>query len=326
MAGSTERDRGPGTRAPYDAPMRRGTSSGTLAGLLLAACAAAGPTGSTRVRVAGASLFVHDAGTGPPLLVAGAAWMERDLAPLEERRRVVAYDPRGRGRSSPLAASAEPTLADDVGDLEALRAELGLERFSLLAWSYGAAIALRYAMAHPERVESLVLVAPFPPRRDPWWQELGSRFRVRADPAVFRHLEEMRASGEKARDPYGYCRAVAGAFFRTYAADATAFQRMQSDPCAPPNLDPEATARLAQAIVERLGAWDWRAELERLDLPVLIVHGDHDVLPAGSSREYAALLPRGVLLELEGVGHFPWLESPERFFTPVLTFLAEGRL
>lgn len=294
---------------------------------LLAACAGARAQdpASTRIELGDTRLFVRDVGAGEPLIVPGAAWLGYDLAPLEQSFRVITYDPRGRGRSAAVDADAVLALEDDVADLEALRRELGLERFSLLGWAYNGGLAVRYALAHSARVERLVLVAPLAPRRTPYFEQTAERFRVRADPAVFQNLQELRTSGAKDRDLDAYCQAVTRAFVQTYAADTDITARMQSRPCARPNLDPDRSARLAQAATQALQDWDWRPELALLDVPVLLVHGTYDIVPIESSREYTLVLQDARILELEGVGHFPWLEAPERFFPPVIAFLAPER-
>jgi len=299
---------------------------------LLTAWIACGCAGSgeldpaaTRVPVQETRLYVRDVGAGAPLIVPGAAWLALDLGPLEASFRLIAYDPRGRGRSAPVAPDTLLGLEDDVADLEELRRSLDLDRVSLLGWAYNGGLAVRYALAHPEHVERLVLVAPLSPRRTPYHQQTSERFRLRADPQRFQDIQQMRTSGAKDRDPGAYCRAVTQAFLATYSADerigARIGEAMRSTPCALPNLDPDVSAQLGQAAVQALGDWDWRSELAGLDVPVLLVHGTHDIVPIESTREYVLVLPDARILELEGVGHFPWLEAPERFFPPVIDFL-----
>jgi len=298
-----------------------------LAVTLLVACAGAHAEdpASSRVALGSTRLFLRDVGAGPPLIVPGAAWLGDDLGPLEHSFRLITYDPRGRGRSAAVEPDAVLALEDDVADLEDLRRSLSLERVSLLGWAYNGGLAVRYALAYPEHVERLVLVAPLSPRRTPYFEQTAEHFRLRADPALFQGLQEMRTSGQKDRDPYAYCQAVTRAFLLTYAAEPGVAERMRSTPCARPNLDPDRSARLAQAATQALQDWDWREELAGLDVPVLLVHGTHDIVPIESSREYVLVLPDARILELEGVGHFPWLEAPDEFFPPVIAFLDPDR-
>jgi proline iminopeptidase len=84
------------------------------------------------------------------------------LAPLDLRRqRAIAPDQRGSGCSRPRGSTLRNHTAALVSDLETLRRHLGLERWSLLAGSWGTVLALAYAGAHPQRVQRLVLRGAF---------------------------------------------------------------------------------------------------------------------------------------------------------------------
>ena len=84
------------------------------------------------------------------------------LAPLDlSRQRAIAPDQRGSGSSRPRGKTTASTTAALVADLEALRRHLGLQRWSMLAGSWGTVVALAYAHAHPDRVERLVLRGAF---------------------------------------------------------------------------------------------------------------------------------------------------------------------
>lgn len=84
------------------------------------------------------------------------------LAPLQlSRQRAVLPDQRGAGRSRPAARLAGNHTDQLVADLETLRRHLGIERWALLAGSWGTVVALRYAQVHPDRVTRLVLRGAF---------------------------------------------------------------------------------------------------------------------------------------------------------------------
>ena len=85
--------------------------------------------------------------------------------------RIVIFDQRGAGRSTPLGEIAQNTTADLVGDIEALRAHLGVERWLVFGGSWGSTLALAYAQSHPERVTGLVLRGIFlcSPREIDWF-------------------------------------------------------------------------------------------------------------------------------------------------------------
>lgn len=73
------------------------------------------------------------------------------------RYRLVLFDQRGSGRSTPHAELGGNTTARLVADLEHIRVTLGIERWLVFGGSWGSTLALAYAQAHPERVSALVL-------------------------------------------------------------------------------------------------------------------------------------------------------------------------
>lgn len=71
--------------------------------------------------------------------------------------RVILFDQRGCGRSTPYAELKENTTWDLVADIEKLRAHLGIEKWIAFGGSWGSTLALLYAETHPERVKGLIL-------------------------------------------------------------------------------------------------------------------------------------------------------------------------
>jgi pimeloyl-ACP methyl ester carboxylesterase len=273
----------------------------------------------------GLALWCSISGTGPEVIVApSASWLGADLQPLARGRTLVGYDLRGRGRSSAVLADALLGLERDLGDLEVLRAALGLERMTLLGWSYHGALVARYALSHPEHVSKLVLVAPSAPRLQPYFGEFLDRFARRVDPKALFGLEELRRRGARQRDPVAFSRAVHDIYLRAYVVDPACLSSMQSSPAVEPNLDAERVNDRGRRTIEQLGPYDWRADFRDVCIPALILHGTLDPLPIEGSREWERSLPAARLVALADVGHMPWLECPDRFFAEVEGFLAEA--
>jgi proline iminopeptidase len=89
--------------------------------------------------------------------------------------RIVLFDQRGCGRSTPNASLEENTTWHLVADMERLREHLGIARWQLFGGSWGSTLALAYAEKHPERVSALVLRGIFLLRRRElaWFYEEG---------------------------------------------------------------------------------------------------------------------------------------------------------
>ncbi|WP_306581896.1 prolyl aminopeptidase [Dokdonella sp.] len=79
--------------------------------------------------------------------------------------RIVLFDQRGCGRSTPHAELTDNTTWHLVQDIELLRSHLGIERWQVFGGSWGSTLALAYAQSHPERVTELVLRGIFMLRR-----------------------------------------------------------------------------------------------------------------------------------------------------------------
>ncbi|HKU62596.1 MAG TPA: alpha/beta hydrolase [Gemmatimonadales bacterium] len=117
----------------------------------------AGPAGALCVDDGGngapAVLFVHS-------LAGRAAHWSAALEHCRPRRRAVAFDQRGHGRSAPLEGPAELTIETLADDVRAVADACGLRRFALVGHSLGGGVALAFAGAYPDRVERLLLLDP----------------------------------------------------------------------------------------------------------------------------------------------------------------------
>jgi proline iminopeptidase len=92
------------------------------------------------------------------------------------RYRIVMFDQRGCGRSTPHASLEENTTWHLVADMERLRAMVGVERWLVFGGSWGSALALAYAETHPERVTGLIVRGIFTLRRSEllWYYQDGA--------------------------------------------------------------------------------------------------------------------------------------------------------
>lgn len=131
------------------------------------------PFDTFRLKVPGLhELHVEQAGNpyGPPVIFfhggPGAG-----ISPLHRRFfdpafwRVILFDQRGSGRSTPLGETRENTTQDLVADAERIRERLGIEKWLVFGGSWGSTLGLAYAEAHPERCTGLILRGIFLSRK-----------------------------------------------------------------------------------------------------------------------------------------------------------------
>ena len=113
-------------------------------------------------------IHVWTAGEGDPVVfvhgnLSNAQVWQEQLAALPEGYRGIAPDLRGYGQTEPLPVDATRGVGDWVDDLDALVTTLDLPPIHLVGHSLGGGVVLGYALAHPERVRSLTLIAPVSP-------------------------------------------------------------------------------------------------------------------------------------------------------------------
>jgi proline iminopeptidase len=276
----------------------------------------------------GVRLGYRIVGTGPDTLIVihgGPGftfdYLATDLEPLAARHALVFYDQRGTGRSTLVSDSAG--LAPDLfaEDLEAIRRHLRLERVNLLGHSWGAAVVALYAQKYPERVGRLLVVAGVPLTMAGLEQSFGAMQSAR-DTAEVARMEAAMAARRADPTDKAACRAYYAIWFRPFFADVASAGRSRGDICAgSPESMRNKMASVDRYVFPSLGAYDWRALMRTVRAPTLIIHGSEDPLLVEFAREWAATLPNSRILVLEGIGHFPYVEAPDRFFPAVDRFL-----
>lgn len=279
----------------------------------------------------GAKLHYRISGSGPDtvfLLHGGPGfdlgYLEPDFAPLASHHVLVLYDQRGSGLSTITRDSTRLTAKQFVADLDELRAQLHVDRAILLGHSWGGGLAGLYAFEHPQHVARLILVDPMPARVTPWLEVFGRTLSARRDSATRSALRAAAARRDAASDA-DYpreCRAYLALFVLSYLADPASLQRIRGDLCASPVPALRNQSVVNGAVIASLGQFDWRPDVAKLTMPILVVHGEFDPIPVASGQEWAAAAPNARLALVRMAGHFSYAERPEVFFPIVEAFLA----
>ncbi|MER5263767.1 alpha/beta hydrolase [Actinosynnema sp. NPDC002837] len=247
-----------------------------------------------------------DWGRGEPLVLCHGGpglWDVLDglAALLADRVRVIRWDQRGGGRSE---REGPYSTARTLADLDAVRVHFGLSKMALLGHSWGADVALHYALAHPDRVSSLVYVSGTGLGRR-WREEYRRNLAERLGPDV---------PGQVGRD------AAVRRWTADFADPATARQRAEELTTPWFGVNEEANAALNAEARER-DEEEMIARCRDLPVPTLIVDGAADVRPRWAVDSLAAALPDVARVVLPGAGHLPWVESPGSFGWAVLAHL-----
>ncbi len=233
--------------------------------------------------------------------------------------RIVLFDQRGAGRSTPFADLQDNTTWHLVADIERLREHLGIERWQVFGGSWGSTLALAYAQAHPRRVTELVLRGIFMLRRwelEWFYQEGASRL----FPDAWRHYIEAIPPVERHDLISAYHRrltsedeAVRLAAARAWSIweGGTSYLRIPPD-YAQTHGDPAfalAFARIENHYFVNGGFFEVEDQLLRdahriADIPGVIVHGRYDVVcPIQSAFDLHAAWPKAELVVGATAGH-----------------------
>jgi len=255
------------------------------------------------------------------VVIPAKTWLASELESLARGRRLIFYDQRGRGQSDVDKDESSVWIDYEIHDIEAIRRHFGLDRFTLIGWSYMGAMVALYTAAHPSHVDRLILMCAIPPWSEAPYNDPEARAKKvneRTDPDSVKLLEAMQKQGLETSDPERYCREHNKVYLPRQMGRPQSLARMRSDPCAFPNEWPiNKTKNFPPVITE----WDWRQEVTSIRSQTLVIHGEEDLIPEKASREWAIHIPQARLLTIPAAGHFPHLEAPEFFLSAVDLFL-----
>lgn len=252
-------------------------------------------------------LFSVRSGRGRPIVVIhGGLGLDhtymRALDRLGDVAELIYIDVRGNGRSA-RSGLESLTLASITDEIDALRAELGFERWIVLGHSFGSFIALTYALRHPDRVAALVAIA--------------SAHSFEHVSAVMEHVGERGHPGAAA--------ALVAALGEAPVDDAQFAEiwaqvlPLYFHAWTPRHLAAFAGSRYSAAGYKAghalLATYNVRAELERIAAPTLVIAGADDFLTPADlcSSVLSKGIPQAQLSVIPAAGHFPFLESPVAF-------------
>jgi non-heme chloroperoxidase len=261
-------------------------------------------------------LYYEDHGSGQPVVlihgypVDSSAWEKQTAALLEAGKRVITYDRRGFGKSS------RPTTGHDcdtyAADLSHLLAKLDVHDSVLVGFSMGTGEVARYLSRYGSgRVSKAVFIASLEP------------FMLQTDDnpdGVPAEVFEGPLNAAKA-DRYAFFTSF---FENYYNLDENLGSRMSEEAL-------RANWQLAANMSPYTSVWvqptwltDFRADIEKIDVPSLILHGTADrILPIDvTGRRFSKMLPSATYIEIEGAPHGMLWTHGEEINKVLLDFLA----
>ena len=272
-------------------------------------------------------------------------------ASLEKTVNVVYLDQRGSGESARLTV-ADPmapvpaeikgyTVANLLGDIEGVRQALRVEKWYVLGHSWGGMLGLEYVTAHPDHVLGYVHMdglVSVPRMQDAVLDDAAKKFAAAKprDNAGLAQVKQLRALPPD--DPFRFFGALglaagpAGLYFAGdqkagfaagYAQIGAALRPYSLPPAAlMPAQEPTAALIARDHFLTR----DDTPLLAKVAVPTLIINGKQDgVIPPSEAEAARAAVKGSQLVELDGCGHFPFFEQPEKTTTAVLDFIGRPK-
>lgn len=263
----------------------------------------------------GTAIFYKDWGRGQPIVfshgwsLSADAWDEQLLFFASNGYRAIAHDRRGHGRSAqPWSGNDMDTYADD---LAALIEKLELRDVVLVGHSTGGGEVTRYLGRHgTKRVTKAVLVSAIPPVMVKSASNPGG-----LPMAVF---DDIRKGVSTNRSQF--YKDLSGPFFGANRPGASVSQGIRDEFWLQ---SMQAGLRGAYECIKVFSETDLTEDLKKIDIPVLIVHGDDDqIVPIEDSARLSSKLVKGAVLKVyPGAAHGLPMTMSEKFNRDVMEFL-----
>lgn len=311
-----------------------------LAAALFASTGAAAAEGSAKpalfpqaegfVDTGSAIIYFKTIGSGRPLmLLHGGPGSTHDyflpyVLPLAKGRQLVFIDERGSGQSQRLEDHGEYNLQAMAADVEAVRLALGLGEIDLLGHSFGGILAQEVAVRYPASIRRLVLSstgssaaridedfrlikAALEPKLRERIEALEAQGIIGPDGA---QLPEYRQLADQAELPYNY-------FVRPPAWSESG-ESLGWDV-----LNQMWGAKSDFHIDGNLKGFDFTPQLRTLEIPTLVIYGDHDLVSDATARESHDALAGSKLVEMTNAAHMTMVDQNRVFIAEVARFLDE---
>ena len=261
-------------------------------------------------------LYYEDHGSGQPVVLIhgypldGTSWEKQTAVLLDAGKRVITYDRRGFGRSSkPTAGHDYDTYA---ADLSALVSALDLQDAVLVGYSMGTGEVVRYISRYgSHRVAKAVFIGALQP----------FMLKTEDNPSGGMSQEDVDGFLDTIKaDRYAFFTGFLQNFYKTDENLGTRIseEALRNSWQLAANMSPYTS-------VWAVATWftDWRADIDKIDVPALIMHGTGDVnVPIDvTSRVLAKMLPSATYIEIEGAPHGMLWTHGEEINKALLDFL-----
>jgi proline iminopeptidase len=305
--------------------MKRYLTSLAICLLLLWNITAHALSSSGYVKVTDANLYYQKSGQGTPVIVLhggpglDSSYLLPQMEKIGKQHQVVFYDQRGSGKSIAGSLDAKYFNLDQfVQDLEQLRQTLGYNKIVLIGHSWGGMLAMAYAIKYPQHMSALVLMNSEPSTSE-GFTAFAKKYEKRVKP-ISKKIEAIVKSppftqgNQQTFDRY--CRLI----FKTYLYNKDDVNKLSlafSSLTAKNQL--KIGAFFSKGLFEK--PYDLRKELNKLNIPTLVIHGEADPIPLWTAEQTTSAIPNAQLIVIKKSGHFSYAENEKGVFTAITDFI-----
>lgn len=281
------------------------------------------------IQVDKGKLFYQKLGSGAPIIVLhggpglDTSYLLPQMLELVKHHEVIFYDQRGSGKSLETELSANTVNMDQfVKDLEDLRIHLGIKKFILMGHSWGGFLAMNYAVKHPEKISSLILLNTAPADYK-GQQAVGDEFTKKTqhlDPRINTLFKKDDLEKMKAPEISKLYKTLFSVYFYNQN-DVNKLTLNMS----------ETSAQSGLKVIEYMSQTNsWMTpninlfpKLKKLKTPTLIVHANQDIIPLWTAQAIKEAIPHSQIIYIDQCGHFPYIEKASPLFSAITTFITK---
>ena len=275
-------------------------------------------------KVNGNELFFKVEGEGEPILVIHGGpglnmeYIEPHMQELAKKNKLIFFDPRSTGKSEIPDDTLGTMHQYIVDDIEGIRKVFGLKRLNILGHSWGAKVALLYALRYPANVKSLVLTNALPLSHEFDSLQIAYNDAMSKKPEmqekrmeiISRHISRIEIQQRLA--------------FMYSLYNYTDIDKIQ---LTYPENYADAQIALFRGLSYDYKKYDinFYPYVNKVKTPALVIHGRADGLSLKASEMLQKSLGNAQLVIFDKSGHFPFMEEPEKFAQTVNVFVAKQK-
>ena len=271
----------------------------------------------------GDSIYYTSVGEGEPLVVIHGGpvldhvYMIDHFQNLAKDYQVIFYDQRVCGKSQVDIPAERITFDAFVEDIERLREHFSLEKTSMLAHSWGGLIAMKYALAHDDRIDKLILSNSMAPSANEWDKEnvaVAERY-TKEDQD---QLNKLASSGLLRSEKAGpYIEEMMLLSYKAQFYDKSQVEKLQ---LSIPN-DYALRSSIFMNLSKEMANYDLFDSLGQIESPTLIIYGESDPAVYLYLDVFRNSFPLASSKIIPKSGHFPFIEQPEVYSDMISEFL-----